>query len=193
MNQPIDGLIDDLQSRDPMRVQRAIKLLRDRMKKGYRSSIAPFGNEVLDAFSGSVPEATVLDFLEIIEGYAWFEPPLSMHQKVAKMVALVLRDANPYIALEVALTLRTMDKFGQACTIAFEEMLRHGLRSPTALMGAKYLVSRLLDTTYEKRRPMLEQLCTWPREEPYSSIIDYITPQLNQEELARILRPGSGD
>jgi hypothetical protein len=60
------------------------------------------------------------------------------------------------------------------------------LISSRNVKGAAYLVSRLLDGKDEVRKATLENLRRWPKEGPYLEVKDYITPQLDPEEVKSI-------
>jgi hypothetical protein len=183
-----DDLLDSLRSGDRTRVQAAIADLKDRMRTGKALRMAPFGPEILDAWSEDPPEDTQLALLKLIRRYVWFTPQLSDREKVAAMVALALRSSNPFVAAETALALCISDDPNRDLACAIDEISRQGLQSPARVTSAENFLSRLIDTKREERRVMLGRLREWPLQAPYTDVIDYIKPQLRAEELL-LLQP----
>ena len=103
------------------------------------------------------------------------------------MIAMVLRYAEGYVAFDVALKLKISAHPVHAVETAMREMVRQGLLFPTNIKGAAYLVSRLLDGKDEVRRATLQSLRLWPKDPHYLEIVEYITPQLNPDEVELLM------
>jgi hypothetical protein len=183
MQRADNGTLDDLHGTDQVRLQAAIRTLKEKMNQGNEIKAPPFGVEILNPFGDDVPEEVQLDFLALVVGYRSFVPELSDREKTAAMVALVLRCAERFVAFDVALKLKISRHPAQAVEMALGEVVRQGLISPKNVKGAKYLVSRLLDGKDEVRRTTLRALSQWPRQTPYAQVIAYVKPQLEPDEL----------
>lgn len=178
-----DEVNADLYSGEPARICAAIAELKARMTSGEEISIPPFGVEILDPFCDQVPEEIQLDFITLIARYHSFVPERPYHEKIAVMVALVLRYAERYVAFEVAMKLKIAPDPVEAVKTGMGEMARRGLTSLRNVKGAMYLVSRLLDGKDNVRRATLESLREWPDEAPFFEVIEYVKPQLEPDEL----------
>lgn len=188
MERSEENTLADLLSHDPVRIQSAMADLKQRVKKGREIKMAPFGIEIFDPFDGRVPEETQLHFLTVIRRYRAFDPALSDNEKVAAIIALVLRFAERYVAFEAALIMKIAPHPNEIVTNALREIVRHGLSSPIHVKGAAYLVSRLLDYYNDVRRATLEALSEWPEQKPYAEVVEYILPQLESDEVRFITK-----
>lgn len=178
----------DLFSHDPPRIQSALVKLKQSINQCAEITTPPFGIELFAPFDAQVPEETQLNFLTVIRKYRKFVPALTEDEKIAVMIALVLRYAERYVAFEVALGLKTSSRALQAVATAMAEISRQGLSSPTSVKGARFLVSRLLDGGNEFRRAALQALSQWPDRKPYQEVVEYILPQLAPDEMRFITK-----
>ena len=183
MGRSNEAILADLNSGDPERIQRALTDLKQRINEVNEFPLIPFGAEIFTPFGDSVPEETQLDFITIMRKYRSFVPDPTPEERLAAMVAMVLRYAERYVAFEVALRLKTSPQPAQAAAAAMREIARQRLLSSRNVKGAAYLVSRLLDGKDEVRKATLEGLRAWPKEDPYLNVKDYIAPQLDPGEL----------
>jgi hypothetical protein len=183
MGRSNEAILADLNSGDPPRIQQALSDLKQRMNEVDEFPLIPFGAEILAPFGDSVPEETQLDFITVVRKYRSFVPELTPEKRLASMIAVVLRYPEGYVAFEVALRLKTAPQPARAVAAAMQEVVRQGLLSPQNVKGAGYLVSRLLDGKDEVRKATLENLRLWPKAGRYLEVKDYITPQLDPDEL----------
>jgi len=153
------------------------------MSEGDEIEIPPIGAEILSGLGDQFPEQALFDFITLIVRYHSFIPQKSDREKIATLVALVLRYPKGDIAFEVALQLKISPDPVPAVKIAMDEIVRQGLTSSPNVQGAKYMVSRLLDGKDEVRKATLEALRGWPAEPPFRKVIEYVTPQLDPHEL----------
>lgn len=181
---PDEAILADMHSKDPVRVQAAIKDLKERMNKREWIKIPPLDVAILEPLGPDIPEEIQLDFLKVIRRYRAFRPELSNKEKIALSVAVVLRyGGKTRVTYDVALDLKISPDPVEAVDLAMTEIVHQGLLSPRNIKGAQYLVSCLLDGKAEVRRATLQALRQWPKEKPYMDVKKYITPQLESDEV----------
>jgi hypothetical protein len=181
MGQSSDELKQDLYSRDPGRVQAAIRNLRSRLRTGEEIDLPRFGVEILDAFGDRVPEQTQTDFITLIRRYQSFIPQFSDQERLALLVALVLRYGDSHTAFEVALAMHLFPDASEATRTAINEIVRQGLNTPVSIQGAKELVSDLLDDK-RLRKAALDALRMWPSNPSFQEVVEYVAPGLGQDD-----------
>jgi hypothetical protein len=184
-----DEIVADLSSGDPPRIAAGLRDLAQRMDAADEFELPPIGPEILAPFGPTVPEATQLALLKLITGYGSFVPPLSEADVRAGMVRLVLAYAEHYVAYSVALELKTAPQPAAAAAAAVREIVRHGLRAPRHVEGARLLVSRLLDGKDAVRQAVVAALREWPQEPAYQQVIEAVAPDLTLAERAQLGRP----
>lgn len=181
-----EAILGDLGSRDPTRIQTALQALMARCLPSTAIPVPPLGAELFEPFGDAVPERTALEFLELITRYPGFVPQLTLAQKIAVRITMALRyGGQSQLTYQAQLALKIARDPGTAVKIGMAEVERHGIQPASHLEAAKYLVSCLLDGTAAVRKATLKALRRWPAGGPFEEVREYITPQLEPDELAK--------
>lgn len=179
-----DAILGDLGSRDPTRIQAALRALLARSLPSTAIPVGPLGAELFEPFGEAVPEATALAFLDLIRRYPGFIPRLALAQKIAVYIAMALRyGGQSQLTYEVQLALKIVRDPGTAVKLGMAEVERHGIHRARHREAAEFLVSCLLDGTAAVRKATLRGLRRWPAGGPFEQVREYITPQLEPDEL----------
>jgi hypothetical protein len=158
----------------------------DAVDNGEAAVIPPPTRDVVRLLGGATSEAALLDLVELLNRRKGFEPPLDERDRVTILVALALSCATPFVAFEIALSLKTASRPQNVLATAIDEIACQGIDGPEQDQRAKDLLTRLFDTDHARRKPMIERLRAWPRRAPFEDWIDYILPQLSPEECTQL-------
>lgn len=189
-----ETILGDLGSREPTRIQAALQALMARCLPSTAIPVAPPGAELFEPFGDAVPESTALEFLDLVTNYPGFVPRLTLAQKIAVHIAMALRyGGQSQLTYQVQLALKIARDPGTAIKIGMAEVERHGIQSARHLEAARYLVSCLLDGTAAVRKATLKTLRRWPAGGPFEDVREYITPQLEPDELASLQTNNDAD
>jgi hypothetical protein len=183
MEQSKEAIEADLVSGDLSRLQSALQFLLDRMNRGQETTIEPLRLCIFEGLGDHVPEEIQLEFLSLLDRYKWFNPPLSLEERISTMIALVLRYGSSFVAYDAALKVAISVDPVRNVEVAMEAIPIQGLSSPESIEAAKHFVSRLLDRKEDARRATIRKLREWPKDAPYREVIEYIKPELDPEEL----------
>lgn len=182
MNSASAEIQADLRSHDQARVERALNLLVERMKRGPETTVVPFGTEIFDGFGPGVPEVAQLNFVRLMADYEWFEPALSPDERASAIVA-VLSYGVSYVAFDAALKLKISDDPVRSVSVAMDAIAASGLPSPRGVAAVSHFVSCLLDGKPAVRRTTIDKLRSWPSDPAYLAVIEHVKPELEDDEL----------
>lgn len=181
LTEPKD-ILRELQSKEPSRVAEALAELAHCLEDfGWEIPVPPISLDLLTPFGAEPSHQLQENFFSLVTGYLEFDPPLTEGAKVALVVGLCLRYADPYITLQTALWLKGLGL--PMISLALSELVRYGLSEPEAVRGAQLLFSSLLDGNAEVRRLTVTALRDLPESVPYQQVRSYVRPQLEAGEI----------
>jgi hypothetical protein len=181
---PVEATRADLQSGDPARIRAALAELEQRHRMGQEFELPLPDVRLLDPFGDDVPTDVQRLFVDVVSKYRSI--PASAAERLSRMVELILRYANGQAAFDSVLEVKVSEDPPAMAADTMRELRRQKLDTPVAVKGAKYLVSRLLDSRAPMRAAVLAELASWPRESPYGDVVTYVAPQLEPSELEQL-------
>ncbi len=174
----------DLASAEPERIRAALQELQ-RRRRGLDEVELPMpGLDLLQAFGAPVPKDVQWLFLDAVARYRRFGA--SEEQRLALMVALVLRHADGQCSFELALWIKSGRDPVSMVGAALREVQRQGLAGTRSIEGAGLLLSRLLDGRAEVRQATLDGLCAWPADAGARAVARHVEVQLAPQEAMRL-------
>lgn len=106
-------------------------------------------------------------------------------EKYARIALLGTQWGQHKQALEAALVVKRASDPAQAAQWALAALAHGHLETPRSLEGAQHFASLLLDGESAVRRATLAAIAAWPRRSPFSDVVTYLVPQLDQAEAAQ--------
>lgn len=180
----VEQLHRDLQSTDPAQIAAALSALEHSYDQlGWGFPVPPLELELLTRFGDRPPKEVLHSFVAAATNYGQFEPPFAEEALGRMLVELCLRYADSAVALETALWLKGCTQPATAVSAALAQIVGSGLTEPLATRGAQLLVSSLLDGNREVRGLTVAALRGFPHSAPYQAVIEYVRPQLEENEL----------
>ncbi|NJL62912.1 MAG: hypothetical protein HC903_15080 [Methylacidiphilales bacterium] len=178
----------DLKSGNSDRIAAGLRDLKECMDEFDEFELAPINVDILKPFDNTVNSETQLNLLRILAGYRSFQPPLLKEDINHSLVVLAVRYADDRIALETSLKLKSEQNPPATVEDAISFIIQHGLNTSQQVKGASKLVSYLLAGKPDIRFATLQALQKFPDHSQYQKIIDFIIPELDDEERRMLER-----